>query len=98
MDIISEILETDRLAEEKLEAAMQRRNEMLEESQRRAEQIKSDAKVQAEEYRKSLTDGDGENDAGGLKEKEQASLKELAEAYEKNHETWEDEIVAAITG
>ena len=36
MDIISEILETDRLAEEKLEQAMQKRSEMLEECEKKS--------------------------------------------------------------
>lgn len=98
MDIISEILETDRLAEEKLEQAKQKRSEMLAESESKAEQMISDAKARAEEYRSGLTSGEDDSAAKGLRESEQARLRELEEAYEKNHEAWEKDIVAAITG
>lgn len=97
MDMISEILETDRLAEEKLEAAMQRRSELLAECQKQTEQLINDAKAKAESYRSSLPEEGGEASAE-LKKSEQDKLRELSEAYEKNHETWENDIFAAITG
>ena len=99
MDIISEILETDRLAEEKLEQAMQKRSEMLEACTAKAEEIRSSARAQAEEYRKSKLGADNAADISSeLKAGEQAQLKALAESYDKNHEAWENDIVAAITG
>ena len=99
MDIISEILETDRLAEEKLEQAMQKRGEMLAECEKQAERMISDARTRAEQYRSSLANDNFNNDpARELKASEQTRLSELAEAYENNHEAWENEIVAAITG
>ncbi|MBQ8967040.1 hypothetical protein [Ruminococcus sp.] len=99
MDIISEILETDRLAEEKLEQAMQKRSEMLAECEKQAEEIRESARKEAEDYRRKMLENDGAPAAdSALKESEQAQLKALAEAYENDHEKWENDIVAAITG
>ena len=99
MDIISEILETDRLAEEKLEQAKQQRSKMLEECEKQAEQLISDAKRQAEEYRTSLMSSSESGSAGDeFKSIEHDQLAALADAYEKNHEEWEKEIFAAIIG
>ena len=47
---------------------------------------------------KKLEECGAANNAGALKESEQAQLKALSEAFEKNHEKWENDIVAAITG
>ena len=99
MDIISEILETDRLAEEKLEQALEKRSELLSECQLETELIRTDAEDEAEKYRERKFGGaDGTDADKELKETEKAQLKALEEAYEKNHEQWEKDIVAAITG
>ena len=99
LDIISEILETDRLAEDKLEQARQKRSQMLEECEKQTEQILTDARREAEEYRSGLMKkDDSESAETELKNSEKKQLAALAEAYEKNHEKWEEEIVAAITG
>jgi len=99
LDIISEILETDRLAEEKLEAAMEKRGEMELSCDFEVGEIRMRAEAEAEEYRrKKLEECGAANNAGALKESEQAQLKALSEAFEKNHEKWENDIVAAITG
>lgn len=99
LDIISEILETDRLAEEKLEQAMQKRNEMLATCQLEIDLIRLDAEEDANNYReKKLGVTDAADADKALKKAEEAQLKALADAYEKNHEAWEKEIVAAITG
>lgn len=101
MDIISEILETDKLAEEKLEQALRQRSEMLAECEKKTEQIKKDAKIKAENYRKELSeisDSDADARASELKESEQAKIKGFEELYDKNHEAWEKEIISSITG
>lgn len=99
MDIISEILETDRLAEEKLEQALQKRSEMLEECEKKVERIHENAKSEAELYRDFLfADNDIDSCENELKQSEREHLDALVEAYERCHEEWEQEIIAAITG
>ena len=99
MDIISEILETDRLAEEKLEQAKQKRSEMLAECEEQAEEILRKAKAEADSYRSSVLGPSGDADAANaLRAGERERLAALKEAYDKDHEAWENEIVAAIIG
>lgn len=101
MDIISEILETDKLAEEKLEQALKQRSEMLADCEKQTEKIKADAKTRAENYRRELSEK-SDSDAGAketeLKKSEEAKIKAFEELYEKNHEAWEKEIISSITG
>ena len=101
MDIISEILETDKLAEEKLEQALKKRSELLAECEKQTEKIKADAKTRTENYRKELSEKSG-SDAGEresrLKESEKAKIEEFEELFKKNHEAWEKEIVSSIIG
>ncbi|MCR5540924.1 MAG: hypothetical protein K6F71_08950 [Ruminococcus sp.] len=99
MDIISEILETDRLAEEKLEQAMQKRSEMLEECEKKVERIKENAKSEVELYRSFLiSEEELENCENELKKSETEQLDALVAAYEACHEDWENDIIAAIIG
>ena len=99
MDIISEILETDRLAEEKLEQAMQKRSEMLEECEKKVERIKENAKSEVELYRSFLIyEEELENCENELKQSEREQLDALVAAYEACHEDWENDIIAAIIG
>ena len=99
LDIISEILETDRLAEEKLEQALQERNEMLATCQLEIDLIRLDAEEDANNYReKKLGVTDAADADKALKKAEEAQLKALNDAYDNNHEKWENDIVAAITG
>ena len=95
MDIISEILETDRLAEEKLEQAMQKRSEMLEECEKKVERIKENAKSEVELYRSFLiSEEELENCENELKQSEREQLDALVAAYEACHEDWENDIIA----
>ena len=99
MDIISEILETDRLAEEKLEQAMQKRSEMLKECERKVERIHENAESEAELYRAFLiSEEDMSNCENELRQSEKDQLDALVAAYELKHEDWENDIFAAITG
>ena len=99
MDIISEILETDRLAEETLEQAMQKRSEMLEECEKKVERIKENAKSEVELYRSFLiSEEELENCENELKKSEMEQLDALVAAYEACHEDWENDIIAAIIG
>ena len=99
MDIISEILETDRLAEEKLEQAMQKRSEMLEECEKKVERIHENAESEADLYRAFLmSEEDMRNCENELRESEKDQLDALVAAYELKHEDWENDIFAAITG
>ncbi|MBO4866830.1 MAG: hypothetical protein J5582_09785 [Ruminococcus sp.] len=99
MDIISEILETDRLAEEKLEQAMQKRSEMLKECERKVERIHENAESEADLYRAFLiSEEDMSNCENELRQSEKDQLDALVAAYELKHEDWENDIFAAITG
>ena len=99
MDIISEILETDRLAEEKLEQAKQKRSEMLEECEKKVERIHENAESEAELYRAFLiSEEDMSNCENELRQSEKDQLDALVAAYELKHEDWENDIFAAITG
>ncbi len=99
MDIISEILETDRLAEEKLEQAKQERSRMLADCEKAVKRIHDNAESEAGLYRDFLFGEDTSKEtAKVLKESEKEQLDALVEAYERCHEEWETEIIAAITG
>jgi len=99
LDIISEILETDRLAEEKLEQAMQKRSEMLKECEKKVERIHENAESEADLYRAFLiSEEDMSNCENELKQSEREQLDALVAAYEACHEDWENDIIAAIIG
>lgn len=101
LDIISELLETDRLAEEKLENARAERMRLLEECERQLDEIREQSEREIEEYRnKKLSDS--QNDTSErevkLKEDEKAKIAAFEELYEKCHEQWEQEIIRSVTG
>lgn len=101
MDIISELLETDRLAEEKLENARAERIRLLEECEKKLAEIREQAEREIEEYKnKKLSDS--QNDTSErevkLKEDEKAKIAAFEELYEKRREQWEQEIIRSVTG
>lgn len=101
MDIISELLETDRLAEEKLENARAERVRLLEECEKKLNEIREQSEREIEEY-KSRKLSDSQNDTSAratkLKEDEKAKIAAFEELYEKLHDQWEQEIIKSVTG
>ena len=101
MDIISEILETDRLAEEKLEKARAERIRLLDECEKQLAKIREESEREIEDYKnKKLTES--ENDSGErsakLREDEKAKIAAFEALFEKNHAQWEQDIFKRVTG
>ena len=100
MDIIAEILETDRLAEEKLAEAEKKRAAMLENVRREQERFESIAREDNAEYSAALA---AENEARlseemkALEEQQQKQFSALEAVFEKNGDKWADEIFSRIT-
>ena len=99
MDIISEILETDHLAEAKIEAAKQQRSEMLEECEKQAEKIRQEARDDVEAHLKAAKEEaarTGEENSKKLSEGEKDKLSEFEALYDSHHAQWEKSILDAI--
>ncbi|MBR1864058.1 MAG: hypothetical protein IJ806_08235 [Ruminococcus sp.] len=96
MDIISEILETDRQAEEKLEEARNKRSELLKNAEIRAQEIKDKAKAEAEAYRRQRLESAGDAGEKGTDSPEDRRIEEFKALYEKEHGRWEKEIFDAV--
>lgn len=101
MDIISEILETDRLAEEKLENARSERIRLLDDCEKQLAKIREEADKEIEEYKnKKLSDSESDTGerAAKLREDEKAKIAAFEALYEKNHAQWEQDILKSVTG
>ena len=99
LDIISEILETDRLAEEKLEKARAERIRLLDECEKQLAKIREESEREIEDYKnKKLTES--ENDSGErsakLREDEKAKIAAFEALFEKNHAQWEQDIFKRV--
>lgn len=101
MDIISEILETDRLAEEKLEKARAERIRLLDDCEKQLAKIREESEREIEEY-KSKKLSDSRSDSGErtakLREDEKAKIAAFEALYEKSHTQWEQDIIRSVTG
>jgi hypothetical protein len=99
VDIISEILETDRLAEDKLAQAEKRKTDILADCEKQIEKIREEAKKSAQAYKVQRAVEVKEDTAGKtavLKAEEENKIREFEQLYEKNHETWESEILKSV--
>ena len=100
MDIIAEILETDRLAEEKLADAEKKRAAMLENVRREQQRFENIADEDNKSYAASL---EAENDRRldeelkRLEADQQKQFSVLEAVFEKNGDKWAEEIFARIT-
>ncbi len=100
MDIIAEILETDRLAEEKLAAAERKKQDMLENTRREQQRLEQMADENTESYREGLS---SENEQKLREELEQLEARQkeniaaLESVFEKNGERWAEDIFKRIT-
>ena len=100
MDIIAEILETDRLAEEKLAEAEKKRAAMLENVRREQERFENIAGEDNRHYAESLEAENAQRLAEELKKLEdwqQKHFSSLEAVFEKNSDKWAEEIFSRIT-
>lgn len=99
MDIITEILETDKNAEERLESAKRKSEEILKDAEAEERSIKEGAAAQAAEYRsrrEAETAEKIEKEGEKITAEENAKIRALDEAYENSREKWEREILDGI--
>ena len=99
MDIISEILNAEKLAEDKLRAAEEKSRQLLEDCENESNRLKEKSLEKINAYRaKQNADADAkisetEND---IKNNEQIKIDKLNKIYEQNHEKWVSEITNRI--
>ncbi|MBR1422564.1 MAG: hypothetical protein IJ571_03875 [Ruminococcus sp.] len=99
MDIIGQILEIDAEAEQRLLAAREQSDKLLEECAQKEKELEEQASQRADAYRQELEKtSESGTDAQTLKirTEEKTRIKKLDAVYESEHEKWEDEIVGAI--
>lgn len=99
MDIITEILETDKMAQQKLDEAEARRVEILKNAETEIEGLKADAKTKIDDYRQQKdaeVKKKTEADVLKIRTAEQVKIHEFDKLYEDSHEDWEKEILEGI--
>lgn len=100
MDIIAEILETDRLAEEKLAEAEKKRAAMLDNVRHEQERFESIAREDNSEYAAALADENErrlDEELRALKEQQEKDFSALEAIFEKNGDKWAEEIFSRMT-
>ena len=93
MDIISEILDTDKQAEDMLTAANKKAEEIND--------IKLAAQKEAEEYREKAAQQakqQAELKAADMEKQQNEHIRHLENLYERDHIQWEKDILAAVLG
>lgn len=99
MDIISEILNAEKLAEDKLKAAEEKSRQLLEDCENESNRLKEQSLEKINAYRAKQNDeadtkiSEAEND---IKNNEQIKIDKLNKIYEQNHEKWVNEITNKI--
>ena len=100
MDIIAEILETDRLAEEKLAAAERKKQDMLENTRREQQRLEQMADENTESYREGLSSQNEQKlreELEQLEARQKENIAALESVFEKNGERWAEDIFKRIT-
>ena len=100
MDIIAEILETDRLAEEKLAAAERKKQDMLENTRREQQRLGQMADENTESYREGLSSQNEQKlreELEQLEARQKKNIAALESVFEKNGERWAEDIFKRIT-
>jgi vacuolar-type H+-ATPase subunit H len=99
VDIISEILETDKIAEDKIAQAKAESEKILKDSRTQELEISDETNESIEQYRQEkcaqLTD-ELRQENEKLAEAEKAKIDELEKLYEENHTRWEQEIFDSV--
>lgn len=100
MDLIAEILETDRLAEERLREAEEKCRQMLEDAKCARQHMEKGSQRTQQEYSEKLMRELDAKKAEALTEvgkKEKADISALEELFEKNGSRWSQEIFERMT-
>ena len=99
-DIISQILDIDKNAREKVARAKEEKKQMLLDAEEEREKIKSQL-VERATHRLELIETQeaqrAEQVASELKDAADEKIKLIDDRFEKNHEAWEKEIFERIT-
>ncbi len=99
MDIIAEILNTEKLAEDRLKAAEEEKKRIINETSQAEERLWNEAKEEIKSYSESKqaeTDAAIENMVSGINIKCSEKMGELDRLYEKKHADWEERIFERI--
>lgn len=95
MDIISEILETDRLADEKIIKAHETQAQLEQQTQAQTERYKQQAQEKVEAYRQK-TDARTKSEIDGqiakIAKDENDKIAKIDELYDAKHKKWEKAI------
>ena len=99
MDIISEILETDKLADEKIIKAHERQAELEKKTDEEIAAMKQEADEKVSAYRAKLetrTRTETDTQLSKSAEEEQEKINKLDELYAAKHNEWEKAIIERI--
>lgn len=99
MDIISEILETDKLADEKIIKAHEKQAELEQQTQAEIERFKAQAQERIESYRKkteSRTKSEIDGQIAKIAKDEQERIEKIDELYAAKHKKWEKAIYEKV--
>ena len=99
LDIIDEILETDRIADEKLDMAQSEKLEILKQSEIEISEMKKKSEEQLARYRSKKhaeTQAKTDEKVGAIKSAAEKKKKEFDKLYWENHRQWETEIFERI--
>lgn len=100
MDIIAEILDADRLAEEALVKAEQDKAELLKKAAETSRSSEEQARQQILDYRRekeAALDAETEKCLKEIDGNTEQEKKALDAVFEKCHKSWEDEIFSRLT-
>ena len=98
-DLISQILDLDRRAEQRIKDALAQSEEKKAECARRQEQIEKEVAEKVGRFSEQLrasTDKTVEAETLKIRTQQKGRLKELDAVFEREHERWEQEIFTAV--
>lgn len=99
MDIISEILETDKLADEKIKKAHEKQAELEQQTQSEIEHYKQDTRERIEAYRKKIqqrTKSESDGLIAKINKEEKEKITKIDELYANKHKKWEKAIYEKV--
>ena len=99
MDIISEILETDKLADEKIKKAHEKQAALEKQTDEQIERFRLDAQDKTEAYRKkteSRTKSEADGQIARITKDEQEKIAKIDELYAAKHKKWEKVICEKV--
>ncbi len=99
MDMISHILQLDKEAEERINSALEQSERKKQEALEQQKQIEQQARESAERTKEQIraeTDKSIEAQTLRVRTKQRTSIKALDDAFEKEHESWENSIFEEI--